>query len=262
MPQLNCHFVSRFLTRPWEHDDRRLTYFDFRDGGIHTQSSRTLFAAMEANTQQVEARLDAIIETPIAQAMTRLTDVGPGDRQEGLEWRIFRALALLMMLQPLRAPGVGGRNETLEATVQRTDEELDQIAEAARQSYHLGRITLRPDAALLYPAAGFFPIVAQDVHGNWRKCVAIPMALRHVAIAAPGEVDWDAAATLWAANGGGMLSNLSVGTSDRVVLPPAHVAAFQPREIARLVTEMRTDATRLLATARDVNEALARLNEV
>lgn len=260
MGDLNCHFVSRFLTNPWEHDDRRLTYFDFRDRQIRTRSSRRLFAVVGANTRAVEDRLDAIIETPISNAMAQLTAIGGGDRQEDLAWPVFRALTLLMMLQPLRAPGDDARNETLEATVLRTDAELDQIAQAAGQRYHLGRIVVQPGAALLYPAAGYFPIVARDNAGNWRSCVAIPMALRHVVIAAPREIDWNAAATMWAANGAGMLSNFSVGTSERVVLPPAHVAAYEADEIEQLVTEMRDAAMRLMNNVGHVNDALQRLN--
>lgn len=98
MADLNCHLVSRFLTRPWEHGQRNLSYFDFRDGRVRTGSSKTLFAEVGANTQDVEARLNAIIETPNAAAMTRLADIAPGDAQQALEWPLFRALSLLRTL--------------------------------------------------------------------------------------------------------------------------------------------------------------------
>jgi hypothetical protein len=60
MPELNCHFVSRFLTRPWEYDQRRLWYFDFDRKQVCSRSSETLFAAKGTNSLAVEQRLNRI----------------------------------------------------------------------------------------------------------------------------------------------------------------------------------------------------------
>lgn len=259
MTDLNCHFVSRFLTKPWEHGQRQLHYFDFADGKVKSAPSKTLFSEVGANTPEVEQRLDRVIETPIAQALAQLGAPQNASGQRGLDWPVFRALTLLMMLQPLRVPGNSARNEKLEETILKSDQELDEIAKAADQRYQLGRFTVRPDAALLYPASGFFPIVAQDNRGAWSACIALPIALQHVMVAVPRDVDWDQASALWSANGSGILSNASVGTSDRVVLPPAHVNATTPEDIAKLVTEMRESTTRLLDLCRELNNAHARL---
>lgn len=259
MTDLNCHFVSRFLTKPWEHGQRELHYFDFTDGKVKTGFSRTLFAEVGTNSREVEQRLNQVIETPISQALTQLGAPQAASGQRGLVWPVFRALTLLMMLQPLRLPGNAARNETLEETVLKSDKELDEIAQAASQRYQLGRFTVRPDAALLYPESGFFPIVAEDDRGAWRACIAVPIALQHVMVAVPREVDWDQASRIWSANGSGALSNSSVGTSDRVVLPPAHVDATKPEDIAKAVTEMRQLATEQLDLCRELNNALARL---
>ena len=50
----NCHFVSRFLTKPWELRDRRLHYYDFDRDVFDESPSKTLFAEEEINTQPVE----------------------------------------------------------------------------------------------------------------------------------------------------------------------------------------------------------------
>jgi hypothetical protein len=117
---LNCHFVSRFLTTPWEYGKRQLSYFDFDDGKVRSVSSRTLFAETGANTREVEARLNRIVETPISSAMARLTDMR-GESEELLEWPLFRAISLLLMLQPLRSSGRSDHAGRLEETLTRSD---------------------------------------------------------------------------------------------------------------------------------------------
>ena len=54
----NCQFISRFVTRPWEHGQRMLTFYNFETGEIETQSSMSLFARDGLNTQDVEGWLN------------------------------------------------------------------------------------------------------------------------------------------------------------------------------------------------------------
>jgi hypothetical protein len=260
VPGINCHFVSRFLTRPWEHGDRHLWYFDFEQGEVRSHASKTLFSETGTNTADVEARLNAVIETPISAAIARLVDDVQPERQ--LEWPLFRALALLMMIQPLRSSGRPDRAERLEDTVMRSDGELDGIARAALDSYQLGRISVRPDAAVLYPAAGFFPLLGRRKDDDYyAAAIAIPVSQRHVFVGVPRTIDWDSATAQWASNGAGTLANASVGTSGRVVLPPLHMEGYATEEIAGMLYEMRATSTQLMALCRERNEALTRLNE-
>jgi hypothetical protein len=180
MPELNCHFVSRFLTRPWEYEQRRLWYFDFDRGEVRWQSSETLFAAKGTNSPAVEERLNRIIETPLASARAKLANEVSDQQDQELPWPLFRALALLMMLQPLRTPDHPQRGEILEQTILHSDDELNQIASAAAQRYQLGRIAVRPDAPLLYASAGFFPLFARRSDDYWGAAIAIPISMRHV----------------------------------------------------------------------------------
>jgi hypothetical protein len=257
MPGLNCHFVSRFLTRPWEYDQRQLSYFDFDDGVVRSCSSRSLFAVTGANTADVEARLNQVIETPIAAAMTRLVDP-QSDPEELLDWPLFRALSLLLMLQPLRPSGRTEYAERLEETITRTDAELDGFARAAHATYQLGRITARSDAPLLYPAAGYFPLIARRDDGVYGSAIAIPVSRRHVFIAVPRSLDWESSTSQWAANGAGFVANASVGTSSRVVIPSS--AMNDPQRAEALIREMRSESQHLLALCRERNATLDGLN--
>jgi hypothetical protein len=57
----NCHFISRFLTAPWEFDDQRgqrqLHYYDFDTDNFEQYSSKNLFAERDLNSPRVETWL-------------------------------------------------------------------------------------------------------------------------------------------------------------------------------------------------------------
>src|SRR3972149_2504776 len=128
---LNCHFVSRFLTRSWGYGPRQLSFFDFDEGTLRSCSSRSLFATSGTNSAEVETRLNRVVETPISTAIAKL--VGQQVQPEGLlDWPLFRALSLLLILQPLRGSGRPEHAQRSEQTITRTDAELDEIARAAQ----------------------------------------------------------------------------------------------------------------------------------
>ena len=254
MAGLNCHFVSRFLTTPWEHGQRQLWHYDFTTDEVRSSSSRSLFAVGDANTLKVEARLNQVIETPISTAMARLVQ----SSDELIEWPVFRAVSLLLMLQPLRSSTRPEHAERLEETVLRTDAELDEVARAAQASYQIGRVTVRCDAPLLYPAAGFFPLVGKKDDGTWGMAIALPVSGRHVFIAVPRTMDWTSATAIWSAQGAGFVANMSVGTSRLVVIPP--FAMDDPQRAGAKIRQLRNSADELTALCREHNEALDRLN--
>lgn len=257
MPGLNSHFVSRFLTEPWEHGDRRLWYYDFDRNEVRQSSSRSLFAAEGTNTPDVEARLNQVIETPVAQAITRLVGVAAQEEQ-GLEWPLFRAVSLLLSLQPFRAVPTPERAQRLEEFVMLTDAELDELAGAVNASYQLGRITVRGDAPLLYPASGFFPLPAKAKDDTYKAAIALPVGGRHVFVACPRTIDWRSEAAHWTANGSGFVANMSVGTSSKVVIPPFAMA--DPKPVSGKMHALRDQAVELITLCAEHNEALERLN--
>jgi hypothetical protein len=66
---LNCHFVSRFLTKPWEFGQRRLHFYDVKTGRFGEKSSRYLFSRRGSNSGNIERRLDQLVETPLSKAI-------------------------------------------------------------------------------------------------------------------------------------------------------------------------------------------------
>lgn len=64
----NCHYISRFLTRPWEDDQRQLHFYDFDTGTFGVKSSKNLFAESQLNSPTVETWLRDVLETPLGKA--------------------------------------------------------------------------------------------------------------------------------------------------------------------------------------------------
>jgi hypothetical protein len=140
----------------------------------------------------------------------------------------------------------------------RTDAELDEFAKVAHEFYHVGRITIRSDTPLLYPEAGFFPLVWKKDDGMLGTAVALPASGRHVFVAVPRSMDWTSATELWAQNGAAFIANMSVGASSRVVIPPFALGNLQTAGV--MIRRLREDTRELIALGQEHNAALARLN--
>ena len=269
---LNSHFVSRFLTTPWEHGQRRLWYYDFERDRIFSASSKSLFARLGANSDEVEGRLNLLVESPISKARDQLSASGK-DVSPDLQWPLYRALAMLLFLQPFRAAGGAGgaaASQALEETILRPNEQLDALAQDVSTRWQLTRITVHPRAPLLYPSAGYFPLVAPPLgDGPCPVALAIPLSPIHALVGVPTDMKPEQLA-YWTVNGAGVLSNWSVGhRSPVVVIPPCLVDTVPHTDLALGFRESRTalatsiglcaDAARLLRQMDDVIESASRL---
>jgi hypothetical protein len=57
MTELNCHFISRFLTKQWEFGKRQLHFYNVRKHRFEHMSSKNLFARPGLNSKILEARI-------------------------------------------------------------------------------------------------------------------------------------------------------------------------------------------------------------
>ena len=92
MPDLNSHFVSRFLTKPWEFGQRRLWYYDFDRQDIFHCSSKRLFARRGSSSPEMERRLNELVESPLSGFIQTLTVKSPPGAAEIYDWPLVRAL--------------------------------------------------------------------------------------------------------------------------------------------------------------------------
>src|SRR5688572_15233923 len=93
----NCHYVSRLLTKPWEGAKRFLRYYDFDTDKFELHSSRSLFAANDINSPNVERWLHRFVENPLGRIRCRIAhgDLEPLEK----DWRCYRAAVLVVLLQ-------------------------------------------------------------------------------------------------------------------------------------------------------------------
>jgi len=127
VPELNCHFVSKFLTKPWEFGNRLLWYYEFECKQIRKKPSKRLFADVGRNSPEIEKRLNELIETPIANAVAKLVPSGAIDNVEIPEWPLFRALHLLLLLQYSRVSEKNSHRSRLGQVLFWDEAKLDQL---------------------------------------------------------------------------------------------------------------------------------------
>jgi hypothetical protein len=107
------HFVSQFLTKPWEVENRNLWFYDFQAKKIQKVPTKELFSEVGLHSVAAGQRLNSIVETPLSANMAALTGDESGNSIGIDNWKLFRALVLLFPLQPIRLPSttVPGRLE-------------------------------------------------------------------------------------------------------------------------------------------------------
>lgn len=99
----NDHYISRFLTQPWETADRRLEYYDFIRDTFGKASSKRLFAKRGLYDAETEKTFGKVIETPVGEYRAKVLRDGPAAVVPlANEWRVHRALSLLIWMQAQR----------------------------------------------------------------------------------------------------------------------------------------------------------------
>jgi hypothetical protein len=246
----NDHYISRFLTTPWEHGERQLTTFDHATGEFDTEPSRRLFAQRDLTTRRVELWLNRHVETPASRYVARLRNVGPIPSPNETE---ARALALLFFLNGARI--AESRDVQMPISLDEaveTDGLLDFVAAKLQDSFQLQCVRLPPGHELFFTEVGFFAYPMPEV-----PIVALPLNVRHALLGYEGPLKSEGLAQYVQHV---LLVGCSAGIGSRVqkvVLPPCwRVAALEdPGDARRRLIEIKDDARRITAL---VGEASAR----
>ncbi len=187
----NCHFISRFLTAPWEFAERQLYFVDVEAQTLSHHSSRNLFALRGLNTRQTEERLNELVETPVARYREKSAGGPPPDE---IPWDIHRALFLIVLFQlPRVIEGVLGKSDfTLDDVFRSSKAELDALIRQYENSRQLVVVTT-PNDTLFYPSSGvfFLPIKSDTALLPYEYCLGVPLDLNLVAVTAPKGADLD-----------------------------------------------------------------------
>ena len=253
MSQINCHYVTRFLTTPWELEGRRLEYYDFELGQFGNRRSRYLFAIDGLNSKDEEERLNQLVETPLAIFRDMLVGFSPEEVNVVEDWKVLRALYLLIPFQVARTQDVQqGANVELRRLLDKDDRYLDQLATAASDNLVTCTISLPDQQRLYYPENGFFAFSAPDLMVKSNFGFAVPLGPTVALIAIPKSTDRDRLAALCGSNC--LLLSASVGPTSggrRVVVHPDLLDGHAKSEIEETLNFHRTLCTKHLSlTAR------------
>jgi hypothetical protein len=254
----NCHFLSRFLTVPWEFGERQLHYVDIEKRSLGHHSSRNLFAIHGLNAKETEERLNALVETPVARFRRMSAGRSP---PEEIPWDVYRALFLIVLLQIPRVVEalVGKSGLSLDDVFRHTDAELDSLVHHYKDSSQLLVLTT-PNDTLFYPSSGgfFLPVKHEDSPSPLDYCFCIPLDLKLVALTAPRTSDLDYWFQFTARSGWFSWRSAAIdGLATKVVVAPQVVE--QAQDEAQLVEHV-LDCQRLnreiLQGIGDANESL------
>jgi hypothetical protein len=235
----NDHFISRFLTAPWEEKpSRKLHFYDFRKSAFGRQSSESLFAQDGLHTKETGDLLNKFIESPVshhrAESVRRGQVVDPG------KWELYRALVGLILLQVPRFPDqaeLGG--ETIDDILRDPAGALNGLATIAREKFTLISVTLPGNAfPLFFPDTVYFPIPMVVS----RPILAVPLTPR-MFIALPEKSYAEASLSEWVTKTPSTLSAFSagLGSSAKKVLVPPDLHEQVKTDPENLATMIRTN---------------------
>ena len=156
------HWISQFLTRAWEINSKgELAFFDFGAGrlGRPTPSARLFRESRRRRSAELEGRLNALLETPLARARERL--VAPGQVFID-DWETYRAVVLTLFLQAPRTMAMqAGSDKDLAPLLVLPEDQINQVTLFIAQRKQFVRLgTVNQAHAIFYPDGGPWRLTA------------------------------------------------------------------------------------------------------
>lgn len=154
----NCHYVTRSLTKPWEHEtehrNRELRFYSFDTNEIKYDSSKKLLAKYKLLTPEEERRFSELIETPLGNFKDKHLKASFVE-----DYNIFRALFLYFMFQVERFKLViqkEGDGWSLADLLQMPDAQLNTLSENMRNKFKVVALNTVEGHLLFFPEVGYF----------------------------------------------------------------------------------------------------------
>jgi hypothetical protein len=247
----NCHYVSRFLTRPWEGHQRFLRYYDFDKDRFGWRSSESLLAAEKINSARVELWLKQMVEDPFAAARDR---IARGD-QSPVGKRTFDAAMLMVLLQGGRVATIADVDAArqLDKLGSMSESDLNAMLNQVRRLYDVRVIHTVSNAdksgfrPLYIPSTGVFTAVVVPALGLHGGPFAFGIPIHPVCALLLTPVEWpddiDLSQTRM------MLAAWSIGASKarRVVILPGMYEQEGEAAMRELLLEARRNNEKLIA---------------
>jgi hypothetical protein len=250
----NHHYISRFLTKPWEDSQCFLRYYDFHTNRFGRRSPRSLFAEEQINSPGVERWLNRMAEDPFAKIRDRVVR---GEHDLELEQDEYRAALLLVVLQGGRVAAIADveARQRLDELAAMSEPQLEEVVMLATRTFHLRVVPTATNAertgyAPLYmPSTGLFCVVVPELAPFSSPFgFGIPIAPSCALLATPAE--WPDALDLSQTRR--ILSALSIGasTAQRVVVLPGMYEQKGEGLLRELLLQARRHNEMLISTVR------------
>lgn len=246
MTQRYNHYVTRFVTKPWEirqGTKRIIWYYDFRQNKIRNMSSLKLFAKEHVFSPDIEIRYNQLIETPLARFRASLEN---DEHLENSDWEIQRALHLIFLFQARRISQARSpeKKQGFAEFLKKDDEFLNMMTMVSISTSNLVRLRIPKPQLLFYPELGIFPFVIPDVgcHTGWSYGFGLPLNPSTALITVSTTVAAQAIneTPLW---------YYSVGLDDqaaRVAIPPNTINALSHEKIIEEIRRARRISRRMI----------------
>lgn len=259
---MNCHYVSRFLTKPWETQGRQLTYFDFSTGKIDSCSSEYLFSRENSNTADQENFLNRFIETPLGE----IQKIADGDLKN-LKWRVFRAMYLLFMYQAPRYFGSQGVEfaDFYEFLFSVSEASLDGYISEVAKDFSIMKWTIPSREEIFFPELGVFPIPVKTIHPSIIDfALCIPVTTKTILALTPNSADKTHIENI--INSEQVMMSFSIGIvdfTDKVVIPPNFIAVFPESDLIQGILKSREKCSEYMSeivkAIKNIDQIMARI---
>lgn len=210
------HFVSEFITRPWEVSPGKLRFYDFKSKRINIEDSNKLFSREGLWPEEMENLFSGRFESLVSNLREHI--VFPKKGVVNLSPKKYRAFVLLFMVQSLRGLRVDGLESDIEEFMKLSDEQLDYRVDKFMEGHLL--ITMPVDGHLFVPNTGFFPL---PVRVRGKRDYGFGFPLDPIGGIAMVPLETDIAGLSEITNTPGVGTTFSIGHSSvtRVVIHPA-----------------------------------------
>lgn len=160
---VKSHYISRCLTKPWEHGERMLSILDLdAEQLLRPTSSESAFAIDGLFSEPMERWFDRTFESPVSDWRARAMR----GENPPVGWRLYRAMVLAILWSAPRVAAARRPSDAVafDAALDKPldDAALDQIAALYERDRVLVTAPTSPSAPLFFPSTAIFALLVPD----------------------------------------------------------------------------------------------------
>jgi hypothetical protein len=253
---MNCHFVSKFITKPWENENRELIYYDFLTDKIEHESYLYLFSRPDDNSHEEETFINKYIEAPLTDLQNIVINNKPIKK-----WKVYRAIYLLGLLQaPRFFKNIEGYGPDISKLFLTQEETINSVVKFYDKSFCIKYYHLSYEEHLFFPELGFFvlPLIVPNEPSIFKFAYCLPIDPKILIMITPRDIDEEIANIILSVPQ--LIMGFSVGIvnlCNKVVIPLELLNIFPQDKIIEAIKYWRSLSDKYLRSTTDLmNHAL------